>query len=80
MLSSVCNRGSYNQEIWKDCETSFRQCGVTDEKTSRGCIHTAAFRRRSSCVDAITGDGAVCKAEMNVQEEAKPNEGMPTRD
>jgi hypothetical protein len=48
---------------------------VTDEKTSRGRIRTVVFHNRLPCVDAITGDGAVCQAEIGVRE-AKPNEGM----
>jgi hypothetical protein len=46
--SSACNRGSHSREICKGCRTFFRRRVVTDEKTSRGCIHTAAFCSGSS--------------------------------
>ena len=41
------SRDTCNREICMDCGTYFRQCGVTDEKTSRGRTHTAAFCSRS---------------------------------
>jgi hypothetical protein len=55
MFSSGCNRGSYSQEICKGCGTSSRQCGVTDEKTSRGHIRMVAFCNHWPPLDANTG-------------------------
>jgi hypothetical protein len=69
-----------------DCETSFRQCGVTGEKTFRGRIHTAAFCSRSPSSDANRGVGGLvsiakkgCVYLLVAQTSARGRAVLPSR-